>query len=65
MDLFSKWALVVPAILYAGLVYTYMAFARLEPQTARASRRFPLNPSVVSPGTGQTQTAPFARPSRS
>lgn len=42
MDLFSKWALVVPAILYAGLVYTFIAFTRLEPQQARASRRFPL-----------------------
>ncbi len=42
MDLFSKWALVVPAILYAGLVYTFIAFTRLEPQKARARRRFPL-----------------------
>lgn len=41
MDLFSTWALVVPALLYAGLVYTVLAFARLEPQKARTSRRFP------------------------
>lgn len=44
MNLFPTWALAVPAILYAGLVYTAITFARLEPQKApaRSSRRFPL-----------------------
>lgn len=42
MNLFSTWALVVPALLYAGLVYTSISVARLEPQKARSSRRFPL-----------------------
>ncbi len=42
MDPFSTWALVVPVILSSGLVYTFVAFTRLEPQKVRASRRFPL-----------------------
>jgi len=42
MDPFSTWVLMVPVLLYAGLVYTVITFARLEPQKARASRRFPL-----------------------
>ncbi len=41
MDPFSTWALVVPAILYAGLVYTFLTVTRLEPQKAQLRRRFP------------------------
>ena len=39
MNLFSTWALVVPALLYAGLVHTVLTFARLEPQKAPSQRR--------------------------
>lgn len=41
MDLFSTWALVVPAILSAGLVHTFITFMRLDPRRAHAARRFP------------------------
>lgn len=38
---FSTWALVVPVLLSAGLVYTFLTVARLEPQKAQPRRQFP------------------------